>query len=226
MHKKIFPICIILFLTALSFHLAKQILPVWNPSSIPPEIVIDIGHGGADPGKVGINSALEKDINLSIGLYLQEYLQASGYKVALTRNADVSLADSTASNQKLSDLKNRTDKINHLAPVALISIHQNSYPDENVHGTQVFHSSSSESKLLASFIQDQCRRILNPENRRQIKQNTDYYLFRHVTCPSVIVECGFLSNYKEAALLITEEYQKKTAWAIHMGIVQFLKSME
>ena len=188
--------------------------------------MIDIGHGGTDPGKVGINSALEKDINLSIGLYLQEYLQASGYKVALTRNADVSLADSTASNQKLSDLKNRTDKINQLAPVALISIHQNSYPDENVHGTQVFHSSSSESKLLASFIQDQCRRILNPENRRQIKQNTDYYLYPHVTCTSVIVECCFLSNSKEAALLITEEYQKKTAWAIHMGIVQFLKSME
>ena len=226
MHKKIFPVSIITILATLSFSFARQTLPAWDSSSVPPEIVIDIGHGGIDPGKVGINNALEKDINLAIGLYLQEYMQASGYKVSLTRDTDISLADSNASNQKLSDLKNRTNKINQMAPIALISIHQNSYPEEKVSGTQVFHSASEESKLLASFIQDQCRRILNPDNRRQIKQNTDYYLFRNVTCPAVIVECGFLSNYQEANLLITEEYQKKTAWAIHMGTVQFLKSLE
>lgn len=210
----------------LCYHASKEILPAWNSTAFPCDIVIDIGHGGADPGKVGINNALEKDINLAIGMYLYEYLTAAGYRAALTRDSDSSLAEKTASNQKLSDLKNRTAFINEQAPSALISIHQNSYPQENVHGAQVFHSGSTESTFLASCIQKHCQRVLNPDNDRQMKANGDYYLFRHVSCPAVIVECGFLSNYEEANLLITEEYQKKAAWAIHMGIVQFLMTLE
>lgn len=223
---RIFLICILLAAASFIYGYAQNKLPVWNSRILPSQVVIDIGHGGADPGKVGINSSLEKDINLAIGLYLKEYLSAAGYSVTLTRETDVSLADTDASNQKLSDFQNRTRLINDLAPSAVISIHQNSYPQETVQGTQVFHSGSTESEYLASCIQEQCRRILEPENHRQIKKNTDYYLFRHVSCPIVIVECGFLSNYKEANLLITEAYQQKSAWAIYMGTVQFLKSLE
>ena len=224
--KKVYFICISLAAALLlSFYTARKI-PAWTNASLPSQIVIDIGHGGSDPGKVGINNALEKDINLAIGLYLKEYLAASGYSVKLTRETDTSLADPGAHNQKLSDFKNRSKFINDCAPSAVISIHQNSYQDEKVQGTQVFHSGATESSFLASCIQEQCRRILNPDNHRQIKENSDYYLFRHVTCPIVIVECGFLSNYREANLLITEEYQRETAWAIYMGAVQFLKTLE
>lgn len=226
MKKKFLPAFAALFLFAALYSFQNKLLEVWNASPLPSQIVIDIGHGGDDPGKVGINQALEKDINLAIGLYLKDYLTASGYSVTMTRDTDTTLADPSASNQKLSDFKNRTELIRQAAPSAVISIHQNSYPQESVQGAQVFHSGSTESELLASCIQEQCRRILNPNNHRQIKQNSDYYLFRHTTCPIVIVECGFLSNYEEANLLITEQYQQKTAWAIYMGTVQFLKTLE
>ncbi len=220
-----FVIPIVLLLISIYPYVAKS-LASWNQFSYPPQIVIDIGHGGIDPGKVGINNALEKDINLAIGLYVNEYLTASGYQVLLTRETDISLADPDASNQKLSDLKNRIAKINQAGPCAVVSIHQNSYPREDIRGAQVFHSSSPESEYLASCVQSQLKRVLDPDNTRTIKDNSDYYLFRHTTCPIIIVECGFLSNYEEAGLLITENYQQKVAWAIHMGIVQFLKSME
>ena len=216
-----------IFSAALLFHMQNfSLLPVWNANMSPAQVVIDVGHGGTDPGKVGINTALEKDINLAISLSLKEYLTAAGCRVILTRETDISLADPDASNQKLSDFQNRTRLINESHPSAVISIHQNSYPDEAVHGAQVFHSDSAESKLLASYIQEQCKRILDPGNNRQIKRNPDYYLFRKVTCPTVIVECGFLSNYQESNLLITEDYQAKAAWAIYMGISAFLKEIE
>lgn len=194
--------------------------------SLPSQIVIDVGHGGNDPGKVGINQALEKDINLAIGLYLREYLTASGRTVTMTRTEDQSLADPNASNQKLSDLKNRTARINEIGPAAVISIHQNSYPQESVHGAQVFHSGAPESAWLADCIQQELLRVLDPSNHRTTKKNEDYYLFRYTTSPIVIVECGFLSNYQEANRLITEDYQRKTAWAIYMGTIRFLQTLE
>lgn len=226
MKEKYLLLLLILLSIFSSYYFHSTVLEAMNPAPAPSQIIIDVGHGGSDPGKVGINNALEKDINLAIGKYLADYLDTAGYSVLMTRATDVSLADPGAANQKLSDFKNRTALIEDAAPMAVVSIHQNSYPSESVKGTQVFHSAQTESKLLASCIQEQCRRLLDPENQRQIKENSDYYLFRHITCPIVIVECGFLSNHMEANLLITEEYQKKTAWAIYMGTVQYLKTLE
>ena len=228
MKKYLFCLPILLFIMLILFSLSTPILPVWTKAdqSLPVQVVIDVGHGGEDPGKIGINQALEKDINLAIGLYLKKYLISAGYSAVMTRESDASLADVSAPNQKLSDLKNRVSFIENLAPSLVVSIHQNSYTDKSIQGSQVFHSESSESKSLALGLQEQLKRLLDPFNHRQIKENTNYYLFRHVTCPIVIVECGFLSNYKEANLLITEDYQQKTAWALYMGISQFLKSIE
>lgn len=226
MKEKYLLLLLILLSVFSSYYFHSSMKDVMNPSCPTSQVVIDVGHGGSDPGKVGINHALEKDINLAIGKYLASYLEAAGYTVQMTRKTDTSLADTGVANEKLSDFKNRTAMITQAAPMAVISIHQNSYPAESVKGTQVFHSSLTESKLLASCIQEQCRRLLDPDNHRQIKENNDYYLFRHISCPIVIVECGFLSNYMEANLLITEDYQKKTAWAIYMGTVQFLKMFE
>lgn len=226
MKEKYLLLLLILVPVFCSYYFHSNILDAMNTAATTSQVVIDVGHGGNDPGKVGINNALEKDINLAIGKYLAGYLTTAGYSVVLTREADTSLASPDASNQKLSDFKNRVSFIQKSAPMAVVSIHQNSYPDESVKGTQVFYSSQKESKILASCIQEQCRRILNPENHREIKENNEYYLFRHTTCPIVIVECGFLSNHMEANLLITEEYQQKTAWAIYMGTAQYLKTLE
>ena len=184
-------------------------------------------HGGADPGKVGINGAQEKDINLQIAKYLKQYLEASDIEVVMTREEDAGLNDPDASNKKVQDMKRRIALIDESAPALTVSIHQNSYPEEYVHGAQVFYyTGSKEGSALARSIQEQMVKLLDPENKRQIKANDSYYLLKKTGIPIVIVECGFLSNSEEAKKLCTEEYQKEAAWAIHMGILRYLNARQ
>ena len=186
-------------------------------------ICIDAGHGGSDPGKVGNPNILEKDINLSISLKLQKLLEKKNFKVYMTRNGDYNLSDSKE-NQKRSDLANRKRIIFENDPLAVISIHQNSYPSSDVHGAQVFYPQGSEkSKQLADSIQSALIKGLDPTNHREAKANDQYYLFQDNPYPIVIVECGFLSNYAEAEKLVSEDYQKKLAEAVTKGILQYLK---
>lgn len=186
-------------------------------------IVLDAGHGGFDPGKVGINGQKEADINLKIAHKVRCYLEANDVKVIMTRETQEGLYEENAENKKVQDMKKRIEIMEKAEPVAVVSIHQNSYVEEYVNGAQVFyHADSREGQELASLLQESLRVRLNPENHRQIKANDSYYLLKKTTVPTVIVECGFLSNYREAALLETEEYQDRVAWAIHMGILQFL----
>lgn len=186
-------------------------------------IVIDAGHGGADPGKVGINQAEEKDLNLAIALRLKRLLEAEGIKVVLTRQDENGLYSQGASNKKVEDMRRRCEIITEAMPVFTVSIHQNSYPEEYVKGAQVFYyGASSEGKELAEILQASLIERLDPENHRTAKANESYYLLKRTPTPTVIVECGFLSNSEEAQLLTTEEYQEKAAWAIHMGILQYL----
>lgn len=185
-------------------------------------ICIDAGHGGSDPGKIGSPDILEKDINLSIALKLQKLLEKKNFKVYMTRNGDYNLSDSSE-NQKRSDLSNRKQIIFENDPVAVISIHQNSYPSSDVHGAQVFYPQGSEqSKLLADSIQTSLVKGLDPENHRKAKSNTDYFLFRDNPYPIVIVECGFLSNPEELKLLQTAKYQQKAVHCIYNGLKNYL----
>ena len=188
-----------------------------------PVVVIDAGHGGFDPGKVGINGAEEKGINLAIAKKVAEYLEAGDVKVVMTREDDNGLYDPASDNKKVQDMKKRVDIMDSAQPELIISIHQNSYPEEYVHGAQVFYHRDSEAgKELADCIQKQFVKLVDPENKRQIKANDSYYLLKKTAMPIVIVECGFLSNSAEAAKLITEEYQDRVAWAVYMGVVQYL----
>lgn len=190
-------------------------------------IVIDAGHGGEDPGKVGINGANEKDINLQIAEKVKTYLEASDIKVVMTRTADAGLHDSDASNKKVQDMKRRLELIDEASPEVTVSIHQNSYPEEYVKGAQVFYyTGSSEGKRLAEDIQAQLVEKVDPGNKRQIKANDSYYLLKKTGTPIVIVECGFLSNSEEAEKLCDETYQDRVAWAIHMGILQYLNKTQ
>ena len=141
-------------------------------------ICIDAGHGGSDPGKVGNPNILEKDINLSISLKLQKLLEKKNFKVYMTRNGDYNLSDSKE-NQKRSDLANRKRIIFENDPLAVISIHQNSYPSSDVHGAQVFYPQGSEkSKQLADSIQSALIKGLDPTNHREVKANDPYYLLK------------------------------------------------
>lgn len=186
-------------------------------------VVIDAGHGGEDPGKVGINGVNEKEINLQIAEQVKKYLEAAGVRVVMTRETDEGLNDPGVSNRKVQDMKRRIALIDDTDPEVTVSIHQNSYPEEYVHGAQVFYYNTSvQGKRLAELIQNQLVEKADPDNTRAIKANDSYYLLKKTEIPIVIVECGFLSNRTEADKLCTPEYQDRIAWAIHMGILQYL----
>ena len=182
-------------------------------------MVIDAGHGGWDPGKV-TEDVLEKNINLQIALKLQNYLEQGGSIVMMTRITDEALGD-----KKNSDLQSRRNLSALSKADILISIHQNSYPDENVRGAQVFYYSRSEkSKMLAEFIQAEIKNFADTSNKREITPNDDYYLLKQTEIPAVIIECGFLSSASERERLVTREYQEKIAWAIYKGIVNYFEA--
>lgn len=181
-------------------------------------VVLDPGHGGRDPGKVGAQGEQEKDINLAISLKVKERLEKDGMEVVMTREEDVMLADEDASNKKLEDLNNRIRIINERQPAVAVSIHQNSYSDASVKGAQVFYfTHSDKGKQAAEAIQKELLEF-DQENTRKIKANDTYYLLKKTEVPTVIVECGFLSCPEEEALLTDEAYQKKLAEAIAKGI--------
>ena len=189
-------------------------------------VVIDAGHGGIDPGKIGINGALEKDINLQIALLVKEYLEAQDVEVVMTRETEEGLYDADASNKKVQDMKRRVEIIESAKPDVTVSIHQNSYHEEYVHGAQTFYYTGSEqSKILAEKIQRVLLNGVDKDNTREAKANDSYYLLKKTSSPIVIVECGFLSNRDEAQKLDSDYYQEKLAWAIHMGILQYLNEL-
>ena len=169
---------------------------------------------------------MEKDINLSLSLKLKKILEKENLKVYLTRDGDYNLASSSA-NVQISDLKNRKQQIFDLEPAVVISIHQNSYPSGSVSGAQVFYyQGASRSKLLADSIQSALIAGLDPSNHRQAKANTSYYLLRDNPYPTVIVECGFLSNEEEKKKLQSGAYQTKAAKCICRGLKAYLKQTQ
>ena len=188
-------------------------------------IVVDAGHGGSDPGKVGVNHALEKDINLALALKLKELLEQKDIEVVLTRDSDAGLYPDGASNKKAADMQARCQIITDADPVFTISLHQNSYSSPEVKGAQVFYySQSKKGAALATVLQESLIANIDAENNRSAKANDSYYLLKKTPTPTVIVECGFLSNPTEAELLLTEDYQNQLVQAIYMGILTYLES--
>ncbi len=192
-----------------------------------PVIILDAGHGGIDSGCVSVNGAEEKDINLDIMLTLRDMLEMSGYEVIVTRDTDKSIHDTGVQGlgkQKLSDMENRLAIINGQDKGVFISIHQNQFTDPKYSGAQMFYPlTDSESEKLAGILQKSFVDFLQPDNKRETKPVTDeIYLLNNAKCPRVMVECGFLSNPDEAALLETEEYRQKVAFTIFTGICEYL----
>lgn len=188
-------------------------------------VVIDAGHGGHDPGKVGVTGCYEKDINMKITAKLKSFLEMEGIEVVLTRDGDYSLCSESDKNKKNTDMKNRMDIIEKNNPVLVVSIHQNSYTSPEIKGAQAFYyPNSGKSRELARVIQERLVATLDTANRRKISANDSYYLLKNISCPTVIVECGFLSNPQECENLETDYYQEKVAWAIYMGIMQYLNA--
>lgn len=185
-------------------------------------VVLDSGHGGIDSGKEGIDGILEKNINLAIAYKLKDMLEKSQIKVVLTRTDDNGLYSESDGNKKAADMKKRCDIIDECKPDVVVSIHQNSFQSASVSGAQVFYYKYSEQgKQLAHILQESLRENLNPENQRVEKADNTYYMLVHTSAPTVIAECGFLSNPEEAKLLNSEEYQQKVAQALYNGIIKY-----
>lgn len=186
-------------------------------------IVIDAGHGGIDPGKVGINDALEKDINLALALKLRDKFSQDSIRIILTRDSDTGLYSEGSTNKKAEDMQTRCKIISDASPIFTVSLHQNSYPSPEVCGAQVFYfGQSQDGKKLADMIQDSLISNVDPDNHRVAKANESYYLLKKTPTPTVIVECGFLSNPTEADLLLTDDYQNLLVDAIYNGIQNYL----
>lgn len=190
-------------------------------------IVIDAGHGGVDPGKVGVSGTLEKDINLAIAKKLQARLEQDGMQAVMTREEDAGLYREGATNKKREDMEARVRLIAEAKPELVVSIHQNSFPDASCTGAQMFYyKDSEESKKLAETLQKKFPELLGDGNTRQAKANGDYYLLRKTACPIVIAECGFLSSPEEEELLSAPEYQEKVADVLYQGIREYLAGQD
>lgn len=185
-------------------------------------IVIDAGHGGRDAGTVAADGTLEKDINLSISLALYDFVRVLGLSSVLLRDSDEQVYESSESHDH-SDLYTRLKRVNAVENGALVSIHQNHFTDESEWGMQVFYSPNDEkSPLLADAIQSLNQKFLQNGNTRTTKKSDDsYYILYRAEVPSVMVECGFMSNYAENNHLKDTGYQRRLACVIGLGILEW-----
>ena len=201
-------------------------LPAFAPieQKVQTVYVLDAGHGGEDGGAVSADGVKESDINLAIAFNLDALLQLIGRETVMIRTEDVSLHSDgaeTLRQKKVSDLKNRVALTNATPGAVLVSIHQNSLPTvPSVHGAQVFYGKIEPGAALADLVQDSLNRSVNAGNEKNEKAiDPSIYLIKHVQCPAILVECGFLSNDAEAIRLLKPEYQKTLALAIAAGLI-------
>ncbi len=188
--------------------------------------VIDAGHGGRDGG-ASAGEILEKDLNLSIAMTLGGLLTENGYSVVYTRTEDKLLStdeDRKAGIAKINDLKNRVSFAMAQENPIFVSIHMNSFGDGKYSGLQVFYSeNNAESRILAENIRSEVKTAVQPTNERKIKPGKDIYVLEHISCPAVLIECGFMSNTEELSKLSEKEYQKQLSFAIYCGMIEYIK---
>lgn len=202
----------------------KTIMTMATPVSSK-TIIVDAGHGGEDGGAVSGNGVSEAEINLKIALKLQQLLEQSGSNVVLTRsdnNAIYDIDKKTLREKKNSDIRNRVKIGNNSSADIFVSIHLNKIPENQYYGWQTFFKDGNEDgKRLATCIQSNLNETIQKENKRVPLKISNVYIIKHVEIPTVIVECGFLSNPQEEKLLQQEEYQNRLAWGIYNGIMDY-----
>ncbi|MGO1712294.1 MAG: N-acetylmuramoyl-L-alanine amidase CwlD, partial [Senegalia sp. (in: firmicutes)] len=211
--RNLIVIPIIILAVSLYFYGERDIVKTASSPVMDKIIVLDAGHGGFDPGAIGNSDKKEDDINLEITLKLRRLIEQGGGIAVLTRDIDKGLdteKSKTYRQKKNEDLRNRKILINGSSPDVFISVHLNSFPQKKYYGAQTFYKKGSdESEELAKTIQKELKRILDKNNERVPQERDTIYLIREAEAPSVLVECGFLSNPNEEKLLSNEEYQQK-----------------
>lgn len=190
-------------------------------------IMIDPGHGGIDPGAVGRTGVLEDEINLKIAFKLRRLIEQFGGVGLMIREDDSGLyseGKSRIRDMKNEDLRERHRIINESGADILISIHLNFFPQSQYYGAQCFYNKGDEEgKKLAELIQAELVDVIKNNNTRKAKSIDSVYILKNNKMPSVLIECGFLSNHEEERLLQNDNYQEKLAWAIFMGVMKYFE---
>ena len=227
--RSFIPMYILVFAAAilLTLHTDRAVTTMALQPEPGTVIILDAGHGGEDGGAVSCTGAEEAGINLEITLRLNDLLHLLGYDTRLLRadSADLHIEGTTVSQRKNSDLRNRVSRINETANGVLVSIHQNQFADSRYSGAQVFWANTEGSKALAEDLQRAFVSTVNPGSKRGTKQAKGIYIMEHIQCPGVLVECGFLSNPAEEALLRTERYQKQLSCVIASAVCRNLAAV-
>ncbi len=213
---------LIAFLGSRTLTVISENSPVENRKCI----VIDAGHGGVDGGAMSCTGVPESQINLEISLKLEDLCHLLGLKTIMIRTTDRSVhtEGNSIASKKVSDLKQRVRIANETENAVYISIHQNNFAQSRYSGAQVFYAPTEGSNILAKVIQDTYSECLNSISNRKIKKADGVYLMQHINCPGVLVECGFLSNPEEEALLRSDEYQRKLCCVIASACSRYLNA--
>ena len=223
----LFSVSIAFLSVSLVFH-TKQTIAV-SQTKQTRTLILDAGHGGEDGGAVSLSGVPESAVNLAVTRRLDLLLGLFGVPSVMLRQEDISLHDSSANTlreKKVSDLKNRVAAIGSEANAWLISIHQNTFSDRRYHGAQVFFAPTDGSQALAEAMQETLRATLDPDNQRVCKPIPDtIYLMNHISCPAILVECGFLSNPEEEQMLTSPNYQTKLAASLAGGWLAYQTSI-
>lgn len=219
-------IAIISILVAMGASQAATAMAENTPIEREYTIIIDAGHGGEDGGAISCTGVKESQINLQIARKLESLLKLLGYRTHMIRSADISVYTdgSTIAQKKVSDLKERVRIVNGVNNAILISIHQNTFPAEQYSGAQVFYNGDESAKELAQHLQQTFLETLNPGSRRTCKSADHVYLMQRIQCPGILVECGFLSNFREEAKLRSGDYQQKIVCVIASSLSCYLNA--
>ncbi|MBR3767890.1 MAG: N-acetylmuramoyl-L-alanine amidase [Clostridia bacterium] len=226
----VFSVCIFLGINQIEKNISETVNS-YNKSQFDNTVILDAGHGGEDGGAVAFDGTLEKDINLEICSAISLFFDIFGINYINIRTEDISVGDTTLETikeRKASDIYKRYDIINTTENSILLSIHQNMFSVEKYSGTQVFYAKSVDSsKNLAQCIQSSVVSSLQNNNKRSIKEgDKSIYLLYNAKRPSVLVECGFMSNMEELALLNNFEYRTKISYFIVSGLLEYLLSQK
>ncbi len=229
-NKSLWTVCFALLLAFVSaFALCVRALSVPVPvasASTSLKIVVDAGHGGIDGGVTGKNGAKESELNLSISVKLKSVLEEAGFEVVLTRKTSAGLYGTTMKGFKKRDMQKRKEIIQSAKPNLVLSIHQNFYPSSVARGGQVFYSEiQTESKVLAGCLQNSLNALYQKQGvKPRNEKKGEYYILECTSYPSVIIECGFLSNSSDEALLSSNDFQRKIAGSIASGVLSYLQT--
>lgn len=227
--KTVWFYCPVILLVVIAILWGSRAVTAISESIVPdrgPCIIIDAGHGGEDGGATSCSGVLESHLNLDISMRLNDLLHFLGFETKMIRTTDsaVHTEGETIAARKRSDLNQRVKVANSTENALLVSIHQNTFPDGRYSGAQVFYAPTANSEDLAKQIQAAFLISLCPGSNRQAKRANGVFLMEHIQCPGVLVECGFLSNPEEEALLRSPGYQQKLCCVIASALSTYLSN--